>query len=169
MKAITASSNTFERYIIIFVTTVMGCSLFLQVVSRYVFNFSITWAEEVSIFGMVWLAYFGSALAVTQRKHIRILLLPQMFSERVQKIVDIFSNIVFFVICVLLVYGTYNLTALAYDTGQVAAATRLPRWIIFAGMPIAFSLNAVRLVQDTMRCLKEYKQIVSKQEDGESE
>lgn len=146
----------FEKTLVVCVTSVMAIALFLQVTSRYVFNFSITWAEEISLFGMIWLAYFGSAMAVTQRKHIRITLIPDMFSPKVQKTLDIINNFVFMAIMCLLIYGTYNMTVLAYETGQVAAATRLPRWIVICGLPVAFSFNLIRLIQDTHRCFGEY-------------
>jgi C4-dicarboxylate transporter, DctQ subunit len=145
--------------IVLVVTLIMGASLLLQVLSRYLFNMSITWAEEVAIFGMIWAAYFGSSLAVIRRQHIRILVLPQRFNLRVQKMFDIGCNIVFFVIIILVIYGTIQMTTLAYETKQVAAATRLPRWIIIAGLPLAFSLNALRIVQDTLKCVRELKEM----------
>ena len=42
-----------EKGIVLVVTMVMGVALLMQVVSRYLLNISITWAEEVAIFGMI--------------------------------------------------------------------------------------------------------------------
>lgn len=148
-----------EKGIVLVVTLVMGVALLMQVLSRYLFNMSITWAEEVAIFGMIWAAYFGSSLAIIRRQHIRILILPQRFSLRVQKYFDIACNIVFFAIMIMVIYGTIEMTILAYDTHQVAAATRMPRWIVIVGLPVAFALNALRIAQDTLRCFKEIKEL----------
>ncbi len=146
-----------EKVVVIFLTCVMTVVLFLQVFSRYVFNLSITWSEELSIFCLVWLAYFGAALAVQQRRHLRIEVFVSFLKPRKRKLVDIACNIVFFLFCIFLVYGTYNMTILAKATGQIAAATGLKRWIVFAGLPISFSLIAFRLLQDILRQFREYR------------
>jgi len=57
----------FERYLvaanraIIFVMmALMATLVFVNVVTRYGFNFSIIWAEEVSQYLMIWIAYLGA-------------------------------------------------------------------------------------------------------------
>ena len=146
-----------EKIVVVFLTSVMTVILFLQVFSRYVFNLSITWSEELSIFCLVWLTYFGAALAVQQRRHLRIEVFVSFLKPRKKKIVDMACNIVFFLFSIFLVYGTYNMTVLAKATGQIAAATGLKRWIVFAGLPISFSLIAFRLLQDLVRQFREYR------------
>ncbi|WP_026368122.1 TRAP transporter small permease [Aminiphilus circumscriptus] len=146
-----------EKIITILLTSAMTFVLFLQVFSRYVFNLSISWSEELSIFCLVWLTYFGAALAVKQRRHLRIEVFVSFLSPKKRKIIDILCNVVFFCFCLFLVYGTYNMTMLAKATGQTAAATGLKRWLVFAGLPVSFLLVAIRLLQDMARQFREYR------------
>lgn len=45
---------------------------FAQVVARYIFNASFSWAEEVSICLMLWATWGGACYAFKQRSHLRI-------------------------------------------------------------------------------------------------
>ncbi len=71
--------SRFERYlvaanraIIFFMMAVMASLVFLNVVTRYVFNFSIIWAEEVSQYLMIWIAYLGAGLALREGRHVAV-------------------------------------------------------------------------------------------------
>lgn len=71
--------NRFERYlvaanrVIIFaMMAVMTTLVFVNVVTRYVFNFSIIWAEEVSQYLMIWIAYLGAGLALREGRHVAV-------------------------------------------------------------------------------------------------
>jgi TRAP-type C4-dicarboxylate transport system permease small subunit len=161
MNALRWLDRNIEKIIIVAVTSLMIAMLTLQVVSRYAFNRSISWGEELSIFAMVWLAYFGASYAVRQRRHIRITILTDAISPKAKKMVEIACNFFFLAFDLFLVYGTWNMTVLSYQTNQVAAASGMPRWIAIAGMPLAFALLAVRLVQDTVELFREYKILAS--------
>ncbi len=161
MKILKWLDANIEKVIIVLVTVAMIAMLTLQVVSRYAFNRSISWGEELSIFAMVWLAYFGASYAVRQRRHIRITILTDAISPKARKAVEIVCNLFFLAFDLFLVYGTWNMTVLSYQTNQIAAASGLPRWIALAGMPLAFALLAVRLVQDTADLFREYRVLAS--------
>ena len=66
--------SRFERYlvaanraIVFLMMAVMATLVFVNVVARYVFNFSIIWAEEVSQYLMIWIAYLGAGLALREK------------------------------------------------------------------------------------------------------
>jgi C4-dicarboxylate transporter DctQ subunit len=147
-----------EKAIALIATTVLLSASFLGVVTRYGFNLSLTWTEEISLFALIWLAYFGAAISVTRRRHLRIELLPALlFGKRGQKIVNILVNVVFFGFALFIVKGTLDMTLLAYRTNQVFAATGIRRWTSIAAVPCAFLVLALRVFQDTLRQFAEYK------------
>jgi TRAP-type C4-dicarboxylate transport system permease small subunit len=146
-----------EQAIIILVTLSMLVMLSLQVITRYVINASISWTEELSIFGMVWLAYFGVSLAAKQRRHIRITIIADMFSPKNKKGIEIAANAIFIAFLAFLVYGTWNMTILALETKQVASASGFPRWIGLLGLPLALGLTIFRLARDSANLIREYR------------
>jgi len=76
------SESRFERYlvtanraIIFIMMAVMATLVFVNVVARYVLNFSIIWAEEVSQYLMIWIAFLGAGLALREGRHVALELL----------------------------------------------------------------------------------------------
>jgi TRAP-type transport system small permease protein len=85
----------FERYlvaanrgIIFLMMAVMTTLVFVNVVARYVFNVSIIWAEEVSQYLMIWIAYLGAGLALREGRHVALEMLhdrlPVVLSRKVR-------------------------------------------------------------------------------------
>lgn len=71
---------TANRAIVFIMMAVMATLVFTNVITRYIFNFSIIWAEEVSQYLMVWIAYLGAGLALRQGRHVAI----EMFQDRLR-------------------------------------------------------------------------------------
>lgn len=69
-----------NRAIVVIMMSVMATLVFINVITRYIFNFSIIWAEEVSQYLMVWIAYLGAGLAIRQGRHVAI----DMFQDRLR-------------------------------------------------------------------------------------
>ena len=69
-----------NRTVIFLMMVVMATLVFVNVITRYVFNFSIIWAEEVSQYLMIWIAYLGAGLALRQGRHVAI----EMFQDRLR-------------------------------------------------------------------------------------
>jgi len=61
-----------NRAIVFTMMAVMATLVFINVVARYVFNFSIIWAEEVSQYLMIWIAYLGGGLALREGRHVAV-------------------------------------------------------------------------------------------------
>lgn len=156
MKLLQWLDENFERTILTFVTAAMLAMLGAAVFSRYVINISISWAEEFSIFGMVYMTYFGTSYAAKYRRHIRISIFRDMCNQKNRCLIDIMCNIAFMVFLVFLVYGSWKMTVLAYETGQRASASGLPRFLAIGGLPVAFTLTIVRLAVDTKKLWKDY-------------
>ena len=65
--------SKFEEIFACLALVIISLCVISQVISRYVFNFGITWTEELAGFAMPWAIYMGAALGVRERFHIRIL------------------------------------------------------------------------------------------------
>lgn len=50
----------------------MAVLVFLNVVTRYVFNHSIIWVEELTQYQMIWVAYLGAGLALREARHVAV-------------------------------------------------------------------------------------------------
>jgi len=69
----------------------------LDVISRYVFNFSVAWVAELEwhIFGLLFL--FGSGYALSQEKHVRVDLFYQHFTTNEKAQVNVTGTLLFLI------------------------------------------------------------------------
>ena len=61
-----------EEWLIATLLAVMTCITFMQVVARYVFNYSFVWALELNTFLFAWLIFLGMAYGVRVGAHIGV-------------------------------------------------------------------------------------------------
>ncbi len=69
-----------NRTVVFAMMMVMASLVFVNVVCRYGFNFSIIWAEEVSQYLMIWIAYLGAGLALREGRHVALEMLHDRLS-----------------------------------------------------------------------------------------
>lgn len=72
-----------EAYASFAILLIMTLVMFAAVVSRYVFNSSIVWAEELSRYLFVWFVFISASYAVITKAHIRVealnMIIPKKF------------------------------------------------------------------------------------------
>ena len=133
---------------------VMVCLLFIQVVSRYAFGHTLAFTEEISVILFILSVYIGAIGATRRGQHLRIELFTQTLSPRGQTICRIIANIIFIIVNCILGYGTCLIVANLFKFGMTTPIVKLPKWIPYAVIPVAFLLISIRLVEDTIRQFK---------------
>ena len=86
----------FEEIACTFFLSVIAGSVFLQVVLRYVFSTAAVWAEETAVYGMIYAVYFGAALAIRERAHIRITILIYALPRTLQILCVVVADLLWF-------------------------------------------------------------------------
>ncbi len=81
-EAVLVAAN---RAIVFVMMMVMASLVFINVVCRYGFNFSIIWAEEVSQYLMIWIAYLGAGLALREGRHVALEMLHDRLSPALSR------------------------------------------------------------------------------------
>uniref|UniRef100_UPI0040484CC7 TRAP transporter small permease n=1 Tax=Aliarcobacter sp. TaxID=2321116 RepID=UPI0040484CC7 len=67
---------------------------FINVVARYVFDASLTWATELTIFLFIWSAFFGAAYCFKKDAHIAIDIVLAAVPSKIAKIMLLMSHTV---------------------------------------------------------------------------
>lgn len=159
MNAIHWLDRHVEEVFIVITTSCMTIFLFLQIVFRFVINLPLAWTEEVSLYMLVWLCYFGGSLAIKKRRHLRMEIVTHFMNEKGRKIFDLISNTFFFLFACFVLYFTTKLTIDIGMRGSTTAVLQIAKWIPYMGVPISFVLMIIRLLQDSALCFKELKEI----------
>jgi len=138
---------------------VLGLSLgvilaFINVVLRYVFDMSLTWAGELTNYLFIWSALFGAAYGFRQGAHISVTLLITQFSPAITKFFLVFANLISIAYLGLLSYFGYELVVMLVDFGEMSVDLNIPMWIPHLVLPIAFALAAYRVAEKLVELLK---------------
>ena len=134
---------TANRWIVIAMMAVMATLVFMNVVSRYIFNHSIIWAEEVSQYLMVWVAFLGAGLALRQGRHVAIEILQDrlpLIARRMTRHLVALLLILF--MGILTVLG-FQFVLFAWD--QETPVLNIPQGIPYLAVPIGALLLVIHL------------------------
>lgn len=148
--------NHFEKYLSMLFTIIMVFALVCQVLTRHVFKLPMPWTEEVALITFILSVYTGACNAVTTRQHIKLAIIQEKVSLKVCLIMRVLSNILFAVTVSVLSYGMYFVIFNLKLYKSFYISTGIPKYMVYSVILAMFLLMVIRLVQDTVRLIKEY-------------
>lgn len=154
--------NEFEIYLAALIFAIMTVLLFVQVVSRYVFNHSVTWAEELATIMFAWMVYLGCAGAVTRRKHLCIDAVVTAMPFKVRKVMLIIDDIVFAIFAIYMFFPMMTVVNNYLQKNAVSTILRIPKGVTYAMMPIAMVMICIRIVPDILKLIREEEKELGK-------
>lgn len=132
-----------NRGVIVAMMAVMVALVFANVVSRYLFNYSIIWAEELSQYLMVWIAFLGAGLAMREGRHVAVEMLQDALPPplaRSARVLVIFAILAF--LATLVVLGAM-FAMFAWD--QETPVMNIPMGIPYLAVPLGALLFFVHM------------------------
>lgn len=121
-------------------------SLFVNVLLRYGFNYTLAWSEELVRIVIIYSTFVGASVAIKQRAMIRIDAVVQIF-PKLKPGLTVFTNVLMLVFAWMMVYYGYKMTHLQYLTHQKTIIMQIPLVIIYAIMPLMGMMVFIRTVQ----------------------
>ncbi|HOA15285.1 MAG TPA: TRAP transporter small permease [Bacillota bacterium] len=118
--------------------------VFANVVTRYLFSFSMNWAEEISRFLMIWVAYLGIGLAMKEGHHASVQILQDALPSKAYPYARGFVAIVMIVFMIIVTYLGIDYSRFAMD--QQTAAMLWPVGIIYLAIPIGSLLFIIHMI-----------------------
>jgi TRAP-type C4-dicarboxylate transport system permease small subunit len=134
---------TLNRWIIIAMMAVMVLLVFMNVVSRYIFNHSIIWAEEVSQYLMVWVAFLGAGLALRQGRHVAIEILQDRLPSKARRMTRHLVALLLILFMGILIILGFQFARFAWD--QETPVLNIPQGIPYLAVPIGALLLMTHL------------------------
>lgn len=118
----------------------LGVTLaFINVVLRYLFNASLTWAGELTVYLFMWSALFGAAYGFKKGIHISVTILLTKLPPVLAKSLLIFSHLITMCYLILICYYGYYLVLLYQEFGEMSVDLNIPMWIPYLVLPLAFA------------------------------
>ncbi len=131
--------QTFYRYVVTNLTEDAG---------------SAVWTEELARFIFVWISYLAAPLAIKNRENIRVDIVFDRLPQKWQHIFWMVNNLCFIVLGVVVAIMGMDLISMQMRSPQIAPALQIPYYIPYMILPVGFSLMVLRLVQDTIKEIK---------------
>ena len=126
--------------LLIGVLTVMGLGVFF----RYVLNDSLTWTEEISRYGLVYITYIGCATAIRRRSHIRIDVIARILPLSGQRILSVFVDLLVLVFLTFVAINTVRIMDVLWTSRS--AAVGLPINYVYAAILFGMVASILRLL-----------------------
>ncbi len=134
---------TLNRWIVIAMMAVMVTLVFVNVVCRYILNFSIIWAEEVSQYLMVWVTFLGAGLALRQGRHVAIEMLQDRLPSRARRMTRHLVALLLILFMGILTVLGFQFARFAWD--QETPVLNIPLGIPYMAVPIGALLLGIHL------------------------
>ncbi|WP_072682453.1 TRAP transporter small permease [Arcobacter sp. LA11] len=121
---------------------------FTNVVARYVFDASLVWATELTIFLFMWSIFFGAAYCFKKDAHIAVTVVLDIVPSRVAKVMLLISHLVTIVFLAAVAYFGYEYLLLVIELDERSIDLwDMPMWIVYLVIPVAFSFAAYRVAE----------------------
>ena len=154
--------NNFEIYLGAICSGTMIVILFLQVVSRYIFNNAFSWAEELAIILFVLSTYFGATAAIKTRQHLRLEIILDKLNRKNRLILEVIGNCFFALFNGIILTGIVPVILKLKESNTTTAVTGIPKWYIYLVLPVLFVLMIFRLFQVSKDSIKEIRELNTK-------
>lgn len=118
----------------------MAAVVTLEVFFRYYLNDSLFWAEELARYILVWLTFLGATSAYRRGAHPGLDLLTAKMGSRLHRA----NRILVHILCLgfFLVMIIFGVKFSYFVRLQITPALGLPKWIVFAVIPLSGLLFA---------------------------
>ncbi len=138
---------------------VMLSLLLIQVFCRYLFEMPLAWAEEMVRYTYIGVSFLGAAVALRERTHISIDILPSMLEKKIKDpakrdfwldALDIFSSIVQMVFFIFISKWMLEYNIDLEVKHQITTANQWQMWVMCAPVTLSCMLMAFHGLLNTL-------------------
>lgn len=135
-----------EEWVLFISTMAALISLFVNVVLRYGFNYSLAWSEELVREVIILTTFIGCSAAIKARSMIKIDALAQIVPA-LKTPLTFFSNIVTLIFAAMMTYYGWKMALLQTATHQKTIIMEIPLEWLYAILPIMGVMMFIRTLQ----------------------
>lgn len=159
-----ALDDYLEEAILLILLVLMTCIMGIQIVSRYVFQNSLTWSEELVRYMFVWSAFLGIPFCIKHGLSIKVDQFRNLFPIPLQKILMYIDKIIIFLLFLVLFIYSFTVVRATYLSGQTSPAMQLPIWTVQISVTVSSLLSMIRSIQNLLHLVR--GKIKLEQKDG---
>jgi len=143
-----------EEGLVALLISSMTLITFMQVVARYVFNYSFVWALELTTFLFGGLIFIGISYGVRVGAHIGVDVLVKSLKPGTARAVTVVATVLCMVYAAIVFVGGWIYVGKIHDIGILAQDLPIPAWVPRVVLPLGFALLFFRFGQVLVRTLE---------------
>ena len=159
-----AIDDYLEETILLILLVLMTAIMGVQIVSRYVFQNSLTWSEELVRYMFVWSAFLGVPFCIKHGLSIKVDQFRNLFPIPLQKALMYIDKIIIFLLFLVLFIYSFKVVRATYLSGQTSPAMQLPMWTVQISVTVSSLLSMIRSIQNLLNLVR--GKIKLEQKDG---
>jgi C4-dicarboxylate transporter DctQ subunit len=101
-------TDNFEETLIAILFGIMTVATFSNVIARYIFNDSILWALELTVFLFAWMVLLGASYAIKKNAHLGVDILINMLSPHKRRILGLIAVFFCLLFSFLMLKGSWD-------------------------------------------------------------
>jgi TRAP-type C4-dicarboxylate transport system permease small subunit len=125
-----------------------------QVVLRYLFNTGFPTSEALFVLATAAGMMFAGSRAVREDRHVRFELLPLLLPARPNAFLRVIADVVSLALCGYFAWCGWLYVQFVADMDTVSPESGLPDWIVYALVPVAMGMFALRYLLCIVRALR---------------
>ena len=147
MRLLRALNAKCELWLMLWLYGYVISVVFVEVVRRFVLDYSSLWGEETARYTFVYLTWIGAAYAIKNRAHIRIDLFSNALPPRGRALLNILASVCAIVFAGFALYWSLEPVTVSFRFGSVTDGLRITKaWFLLA-VPFGFALVLWRALQ----------------------
>jgi TRAP-type C4-dicarboxylate transport system permease small subunit len=135
----------FEEWSLFITVLAAMLALFLNIILRYAFSYSLAWSEELVREVILFSTFVGCSAAIKSRSTVRIDALVQLVPG-LKYPLEIFSYGINLVFAVMMVYFGYLLCAMQVESRQSTLILQIPTVYLYAILPLVGVMMFLRIL-----------------------
>ena len=136
----------FEEWTLFISVMVALIALFVNVVLRYGFNYSLAWSEELVREVIIYTTFIGCSAAVKNRSMIKIDASVQLL-PKLKMPLTYFSNFVIMIFAVMMIYYGALMVEMQHRTQQTTIIMEIPYVVLYSILPLMGAMMLIRAIQ----------------------
>ncbi len=122
----------------------MALAIFLQVLARYVFDYPLSWPEELGRFLFAWIVFLGIVPVMRADEMPALDLVYRWLPEKAGQFLKLIVSVVILGFLVIMLKGGFEL--MARQTAQISVALEVPMAVVYSAIPFGTLLMCLLMI-----------------------
>lgn len=139
--------ENFEEFLMVAFLILMTLLMGVQIGARYIFNYSLSWSEEITRYIFIWSAFISVSYCTKKCISIKIEQITDLLPKKWKALVKLINHTVELIFFLYLIPFSMAYLKSTFESGQVSPASRIPMYLVQAAPVFGFALVIFRIAQ----------------------